>query len=61
MNREFRKVTKNKTSLPTPDSALKLLFLKVRDLEKRYENRRMYNFAQVQYQLREMMDKRYGE
>lgn len=61
MNREFRKVTKNKTSFPTPDSALKLLFLKVRDLEKRYENKRMYNFANAEYRLREMMDQRYGD
>ena len=59
MNREFRRVIRNKSSFPTPDSALKLMFLKVRDLDKRYEEKKMYNFGQAEYDLRVTMDKRY--
>lgn len=59
MNREFRRVIRNKSSFPTPEAALKLMFLKVRDLDKRYEEKKMYNFEQAEYDLRIIMDKRY--
>lgn len=61
MNREFRRVIRNKSSFPTPDAALKLMFLKIGDLERRYSEKRMYNFEKAEYYLREMMDKRYGK
>jgi transposase-like protein len=59
MNREFRRVLRNKSSLPTSESALKLMFLKIRDLERRYSEKTMYNFESAKYDLQEMMDKRY--
>jgi putative transposase len=60
MNREFRRVIRNKSSFPTSDSALKLIFLKIRDLDKRYADKKMYNFDKAEYYLREMMDKKYS-
>jgi len=61
MNREFRRVLRNKSSFPTSESALKLMFLKVRDLDERYEKKKMFNFENVEYELKEMMDKRYPQ
>jgi putative transposase len=60
MNREFRRVLRNKSSFPTSDAALKLMYLKIRDLEVRYAEKGMYNFSKAEYELREMMDQRYG-
>ncbi len=60
MNREFRRVLRNKSSFPTPDAALKLMFLKIRDLENRYSEKRMYNFNKAEYELQQMMVKRYN-
>lgn len=59
MNREFRRVLRNKSSLPTSEAALKLMFLKIRDLERKYDNRLMNGFQLAQYELTEMMEKRY--
>ena len=61
MNREFRRVTRNKSSFPTPDSALKLIYLKIRDLERRYSDKKMYNFEKAEYYLNEMMTQRYPQ
>lgn len=58
-NREFRRVIRNKSSFPTPDAALKLMFLKIRDLDKRYQDKKMYNFEKVEFYLEEMMKSRY--
>jgi putative transposase len=60
MNREFRRVLRNKSSFPTSDAALKLMFLKIRDLDDRYSEKSMYNFGKAEYELAEMMAKRYG-
>jgi len=60
MNREFRRVLRNKSSFPTSDAALKLMFLKIRDLDDRYSEKSMYNFSKAEYELTEMMAKRYG-
>lgn len=59
MNREFRRVTRNKSNFPTSESALKLMFLKIRALERKYTDRIMNGFDEADYDLREMMDKRY--
>jgi len=61
MNREFRRVLRNKSSLPTSESALKLMFLKIRDLEKRYSEKTMYSFESAKYDLQEMMNNRYAK
>lgn len=61
MNREFRRVLRNKSSFPTSESALKLMFLKVRDLDSRYEQKKMNNFENAEYRLMEMMGKRYPQ
>jgi len=60
MNREFRGVTRNKNSFPTPDVTTKLMYLKIRDLEKRYSGRKMHNFGKTFYTLsqRDVYDKR---
>jgi putative transposase len=60
MNREFRRVLRNKSSFPTSEAALKLMFLKIRDLDDRYSEKSMYNFNKAEYELTEMMNKRYG-
>jgi putative transposase len=61
MNREFRRVLRNKGSFPSSESALKLMFLKVRDLDNRYEQKKMNNFENAEYKLIEMMEKRYPQ
>lgn len=60
VNREFRRVVRNKSNFPSPDAALKLMFLKIRDLESRYSEKTMYNFGKAEYDLSQMMEKRYG-
>ncbi len=61
MNREFRRVTRNKSSFPTSESALKLIYLKIRDLERRYAERTMNNFENAKYKLQQMMETRYQD
>jgi len=59
MNREFRRVMRSKSSFPTSEAVLKLMFLKIRDLERKYTGRIMNGFVEASYDLREMMDERY--
>lgn len=60
LNKDFRKVLKNKNSMPTEDSVRNLLYLKVKDVEKRYERQRLNGFAAYQLDLSMMWQKHYG-
>jgi len=61
LNKDFRKVLKNKNSMPTEDSVRNLIYLKVRDLTRRYERQRLNGFAAYQVDLELMWEKHYGE
>lgn len=61
INKDFRKVLKNKNSLPTEDSVRNLLYLKIRDLTKGYERQRLNGFVAYQVDLELLWEKQYGE
>lgn len=61
LNKDFRKVLKNKNSLPTEDSVRNLLYLKIRDLTKRYDSQRLNGFVSYQYDLAILWQKYYPE
>lgn len=60
LNKDFRKVLKNKNSLPTEDAVRNLLYLKVRDIMGRYERQRLNGFVAYQLDLAVMWQKHYG-
>ena len=51
LNKEFRKVLKNKNSMPTETSVRNLLYLKLRDLTKRYDSQKLNGFEAFQIDL----------
>ncbi|MFZ5932674.1 MAG: IS256 family transposase [Patescibacteria group bacterium] len=61
LNKDFRKVLKNKNSMPTEDSVRNLMYLKVRDLTGRYERQRLNGFAAYQVDLELLWQRQYGE
>jgi len=61
LNKDFRKVLKNKNSLPTEDSVRNLLYLRVRDITRRYEAQRVNGFVAYQVDLAVMWQKHYGD
>lgn len=61
LNKDFRKVLKNKNSLPTEDAVRNLLYLKVRDISKRYDSQRLNGFVAYQLDLSVMWQKYYGK
>src|SRR6266496_4284741 len=61
LNKDFRKVLKNKNSLPTEDSVRNLLYLRVRDITRRYEMQRVNGFVAYQVDLAVMWQKHYGD
>lgn len=60
LNKDFRKVLKNKNSMPTEDAVRNLLYLKVRDIAKRYDSQRLNGFVAYQLDLAVMWQKHYG-
>lgn len=60
MNKEFRKVLKNKNSMPTEDSVLNLLYLKTRDITRKYDSQRLNGFVAYQVDLSILWEKHYG-
>lgn len=60
LNKDFRKVLKNKNSLPTEDAVRNLLYLKIRDISGRYERQRLNGFVAYQLDLAIMWQKHYG-
>jgi transposase-like protein len=61
INKDFRKVLKNKNSLPTEEAVRNLLYLKIRDLNRRYERQRLNGFAAYQVDLEVLWQRQYGE
>jgi transposase-like protein len=61
LNKDFRKVLKNKNSLPTEDAVRNLLYLRVRDITRRYEAQRVNGFVAYQVDLAVMWQKHYGD
>ena len=61
INKDFRKVLKNKNSLPTEDSVRNLLYLKIRDLTGRYERQRLNGFVAYQVDLELLWQRQYGD
>jgi transposase-like protein len=61
LNKDFRKVLKNKNSMPTEDSVRNLLYLKIRDLTGRYERQRLNGFVAYQVDLELLWQKQYGD
>ena len=60
LNKEFRKMFKNKNSLPTEQSVLNLMYFKVRDQLRKYQNQRLNGFSQYQVDIDFMWEKYYG-
>lgn len=60
LNKDFRKVLKNKNSMPTEESVRNLLYLRVRDIMGRYERQRLNGFVAYQLDLNIMWQKHYG-
>ncbi len=50
VNASFRKVT-NKGAFPNDNALLKLLFLRVKELQKKWQGRRVSNWVLVRNQL----------
>lgn len=61
MNKDFRKVLKNKNSMPTEDAVRNLLYLRVRDMRRRYETTRVNGFVAYQVDLEYLWQKHYGQ
>lgn len=60
LNKDFRKVLKNKNSMPTEDAVRNLLYLRIRDMLKRYDSHRLNGFVAYQLDLKIMWQTRYG-
>ena len=61
LNKDFRKVLKNKNSMPTEDAVRNLLYLRVRDIMGRYETQRVNGFVAYQADLNFLWQKHYGQ
>jgi len=61
MNKNFRKVLKNKNSMPTEDSVRNLLYLKIRDISNRYERQHLNGFIAYQADLEVLWETLYRE
>lgn len=54
LNKELRKVTKTKNSLPTPDSLANLMYLKLMDIERLWGKRKLHGFVQYSDELMQL-------
>lgn len=61
LNKEFRKVLKNKNSMPTEDSVRNLLYLKVKDLTFKWQGQKLQGFSMYSAELNEIWEMRYPE
>lgn len=61
LNKDFRKVLKNKNSLPTENAVKNLVYLKIRDIGKRYEMQKLNGFAAYQVDLAILWQKYYPQ
>lgn len=60
VNSSLRKVTNGKGSFPSEDSVYKVLFLRIRDLEEKW-NKPIKNWTKIQVQLIELFGSRYTQ
>lgn len=60
VNSALRKVTNGKGAFPSEDSVYKVLFLRIRDLEKKW-NKPIQNWSKIQVQLTELFGERYTQ
>ncbi len=61
MNREFRTVLKNKSSFPTEDAALKLVYLRARKLERKLAGRRVTGWDEAAHEIELLYEKRFKQ
>jgi putative transposase len=59
INKELRKMVKTKNSLPTEKAAKNLLYFKIRELNDKYEDRRLPGFNRYKPELEAMWKKQY--
>lgn len=59
VHKELRKMVRTKNSLPTEDSAKNLLYYKIRDLNNKYEEKRIPGFDKYKPELEAMWKKQY--
>ena len=59
VHKELRKMVKTKNSLPTEEAAKNLLYFKIRDLVRKYEEKRLPGFDKYKPELEEMWKKQY--
>jgi len=57
LNKEFRKVLKNKNSLPTEDAVKNLIYFKIRDITGKYGTQRLNGFGAYQVDLQILWEK----
>lgn len=57
LNKELRKVTKTKNSFPTPDSLANLMYLKLMDIERLWNKRKLHGFVQHSDELLQLWAK----
>ncbi|MFH1896278.1 MAG: IS256 family transposase [bacterium] len=60
-NKELKKVTKTKNSFPTEDSVRNLLYFKIRELNEKYEEKRLPGFDKYKQDLEAMWKKQYPQ
>lgn len=59
--KEFRKLLKPMNSLPSIESAEKVVYLKIQDFNKNWGDRKLRGFAQAESFRRDLFEKRYPE
>jgi len=59
LNKEFRKVLKNKNSLPTEKAAQTLLYLKIREISSKWERQKLHGFAACAIDIQILWEKYY--
>jgi len=57
INKEYRKVLKNKNSMPTEDAVCNLLYLKIRGLTKKYDRQTLNGFTAYQVDIAILWEK----
>jgi len=61
LNKEFRKVLKNKNSFPTESAVSNLIYLKIRDILRSRQTQRVNGFASHQIDIDVLWEKHYGK
>lgn len=61
LNKELRKVVKTKNSFPTEDSVRNLLFLKLKELQDKWESRRLPSIDTCRLEINQLWSERYPQ